>query len=134
MNRINFEKSFRKKNKNNIQTFSLFWSIYKMYISVKKKRCLRRWFFLLSNIFLVSFHWILLSFKMNCDQWSYLCLLQIFFFWHSSLVLSPSWSHLIYRKRVEFKHLRNFCFLFPVSMKCNSGIIMERWAGGHVSR
>lgn len=134
MNRINFEESFRKKNKNNIQTFSLFWSIYKMYISVKKKRCLRRWFFLLSNIFLVSFHWILLSFEMNCDQWSYLCLLQIFFFWHSSLVLSPSWSHLIYRKRVEFKHLRNFCFLFPVSMKCNSGIIMERWAGGHVSR
>lgn len=134
MNRINFEESFRKKNKNNIQTFSLFWSIYKMYISVKKKRCLRRWFFLLSNIFLVSFHWILLAFKMNCDQWSYLCLLQIFFFWHSSLVLSPSWSHLIYRKRVEFKHLRNFCFLFPVSMKCNSGIIMERWAGGHVSR
>jgi len=134
MNRINFEESFRKKKqKQHTNIFSILINLQNVHFC-KKKRCLRRWFFLLSNIFLVSFHWILLSFEMNCDQWSYLCLLQIFFFWHSSLVLSPSWSHLIYRKRVEFKHLRNFCFLFPVSMKCNSGIIMERWAGGHVSR
>lgn len=103
---MNFEDTFRKKKKQHTNIFSIL-------INLKNVCFLKKVF---EDMIFSSFQIFSLSLlSKDFFLWKWIVINEAIpacyrFFWHSSLVLSPLCTHLIYRQCVEINYLRNFNF------------------------